>query len=202
MLGVSNAVEVLVLGPLVVYKIPYSSCIFNTAIVVACVIFTHGFSRCCCGYWIWVFSCLFVVYIYVVCSAGYAEPPVLLYLLQCLVPWYITCRKREEALDIYIVIGEVLVLGLVVVVYKIPYSSCMWVRQNVFGVFPSYYCLPGIWYNACACHGPLYHYITATVVYLVQPIIAACVVVIWSQILHLSRMNSQCGRWVCWKSSK
>ena len=49
MLGVSHAVEVLVLGLLVVYKIPYSSsCIFNTAVVVACVIlvFTHGFSRC------------------------------------------------------------------------------------------------------------------------------------------------------------
>ena len=46
MLGKSHAVEVLVLGLLVVYKIPYSGCIFNTAVVVACVIFTHGFSRC------------------------------------------------------------------------------------------------------------------------------------------------------------
>ena len=36
MLRVSHAVEVLVLGLLVVvYKIPYSSCIFNTAVVVA-----------------------------------------------------------------------------------------------------------------------------------------------------------------------
>ena len=61
MLGVSHAVEVLVLGLLVlVYKIPYSSYIFNTAVVVACVIFTHGFSRCR-GYWIRVFCCLFVV---------------------------------------------------------------------------------------------------------------------------------------------
>ena len=43
MLGVSHAVEVLVL----VYwwcKIPYSSCIVHTAVVVACVIFIH--SRC------------------------------------------------------------------------------------------------------------------------------------------------------------
>ena len=48
MLGVSHAVEVLMLGLLVVYKIPYSSRIFNTAsaVVIACVIFTHGFSRC------------------------------------------------------------------------------------------------------------------------------------------------------------
>ena len=52
MLGVSHAVEVLVLGLLVVvYKIPYSRCIFNTVVVVACVIFIHGFSRCR-GYWI------------------------------------------------------------------------------------------------------------------------------------------------------
>ena len=48
----SHAVEVLVLGlPVVVYKIPCSSCIFNTAVVVACVVFTHGFSRCR-GYWV------------------------------------------------------------------------------------------------------------------------------------------------------
>ena len=38
------------------------------------------------------------------------------------------------------VIGEVLVLGLLVVVYKIPYSSCMSTRQDVIGVFQSYYC--------------------------------------------------------------
>ena len=58
---------------------------------------------------------------------------------------YITCYpKWEEALDFtYKVIGEVLVLGLLVVVYKIPYSSCMWTRQDVIGVFPSYYCLSG-----------------------------------------------------------
>ena len=38
MLGVSHAVEVLVLGLLVVvYKIPHSSCIFNTAVVLACL---------------------------------------------------------------------------------------------------------------------------------------------------------------------
>ena len=36
-----------------------------------------------------------------------------------------------------------------------------------------------IWYNVCACRSPVYHYIAATtVVYLVQRIIAACVVVI------------------------
>ena len=65
--------EVLVLGLLVVvYKIPYRSCIFNTAVVLEqgtmvyayqtavylvqhrnCLCHTiHGFSRCCRGYWI------------------------------------------------------------------------------------------------------------------------------------------------------
>ena len=37
MLGISHAVEVLVLG-LLAYKIPDSCCIFNTRVVVACVI--------------------------------------------------------------------------------------------------------------------------------------------------------------------
>ena len=66
MLSVSSAVEVLVLGLLVVvYKIPNSSCIlFNTAVVVARVVFTHGFSRCR-GYWIWLFCRLFVVRVYI-----------------------------------------------------------------------------------------------------------------------------------------
>ena len=32
-------------------KIPYSSCIFNTVVVVASVIFIPGFSRCR-GYWV------------------------------------------------------------------------------------------------------------------------------------------------------
>ena len=45
------------------------------------------------------------------------------------------------------------------------------------------WCVPivllSIWYNnVCACHSPVCHYIAATVVYLVQCIIAACVVVI------------------------
>ena len=91
---------------------------------------------------------------------------------------YITCYpKWEEALEFtyhipgYKVVGEVLVLGLLVVVYKIPYnSSCMWTRQDVIGVFPSL--LLSIWCNVCTCHSPVYHYIAASVVYLVQRIIA------------------------------
>ena len=57
------------------------------------------------------------------------------------------------------------------------------------------WCVPiillSISYSVCAWHRPLYHYITATaVVYLVQRIMAACVVVIWSHILYRSRIVS------------
>ena len=119
--------------------------------------------------------------------------------------WYITCYPKWEALEFaYKVIGEALVLGLLVVVYKIPYSSCMWTRQDVIGVFPSYYCLSG-----ATCVPVIVQYITTSllqsVVYLVQRAIAPCVVVTWFtkrlQSLYLSRMNSQRGCWVCWKSS-
>ena len=111
--------------------------------------------------------------------------------------WYITCcPKWEEALEfLHRVIGEVLVLSLLVVVYKIAYSSCMWARQ-VCSHNTTVYLV-----QICAFHSPVYHYITATAVYLVQRIIAVWVVVIWSKSLYLSRMNSQRGCWVCWKPS-
>ena len=106
MLNVSHAVELLVLG-LMVCKIPYSSCILNTAVVVvACVISIHGFSRCR-GYWICVFCCLFAVRIYI-CSAGYVELPVLLYLFQCLV-YHILSKTRRSSGNLHRVIVEVLV---------------------------------------------------------------------------------------------
>ena len=101
-----------------------------------------------CGLFV-VCICVYIIY-----SAGYVELPiVLLYLLRCLVyhmlsktrrnsrslhrvmacicyvyfdAWCITyCSKREETLEVYTVIGEVLVLGLLVVVWKIPYSGCI-----------------------------------------------------------------------------
>ena len=64
------------------------------------------------------FVVYFRMYIYI-CSADYVGLPVLLYLLQCLVYHMLSKMRRSS------VIGEVLVLGLLVVVYKIPYSSCM-----------------------------------------------------------------------------
>ena len=78
-------------------------------------------------YFVVYFRMYVLVYI---CSADYVWLLVLLYLLQCL---SITCYpKWGEALEFkYKVIGEVLVLGLLVVVYKIPYSSCMWTRKDV-----------------------------------------------------------------------
>ena len=123
---------------------------------------------------------------------------VLLYLLQ----WCHMLSKTRSSGSLHRVIGEVSVLGLLVVVYKIPYSSSMFNTAN--GLEPGK-CVPiiplSIWYNVCAFHSPVYHYITATAVYLVQRTIAVCVVVIWSKSLYLSRMNSQRGRWVCLKSS-
>ena len=47
--------------------------------------------------------------------------------------------------------------------------------------------LLSIRYNVCVCHSPVYHYITATTVYLIQRFITTCVVV---KRLYLSRTNS------------
>ena len=69
----------------------------------------------------------FVVYLSCVyiCSADYVELPiVLLYLLRCLV-YHMLSKTRRNSGSLHRVIGEVLVLGLLVVVYKIPYSSCI-----------------------------------------------------------------------------
>ena len=90
--------------------------------------------------------------------------------------------------------------------------------QDVIGVCLSYCCLSGttcacrspilrsillsIRYNAYTCHSPIYHYIIATVVYLVYCTCHSCVCR-GSVIIELvSRMNIQRGRWVCWKSKK
>ena len=67
---------------------------------------------------------LFVVCIYIICSAGYIElPVVLLYLLRCLV-YHMVTKTRRNSGSLHRVIGEVVVLGLLVV-YKIPYSCCI-----------------------------------------------------------------------------
>ena len=69
------------------------------------------------------------------------------------------------------------------------------------------WCVPivllSIWYNVCACHSPVYHYIAATVVYLVQRIMAGLFDFTKRlQRLYLARMNSHGGCWVVWKSFK
>ena len=95
MLGISHAVEVLVLG-LLAYKIPDSCCIFNTRVVVACVILlTVSLDVVDIG------PQYFVVYL---CVYIYVRLVMLSYLFFCIYfnAWYITCcRKRENALDIY-----------------------------------------------------------------------------------------------------
>ena len=66
------------------------------------------------------FVYLSCVYVFV----GYVELSVLLYLLQCLV-YHMLSKTGRSSGNLHRVIGEVLVLGLLVVAYKIPYSSCM-----------------------------------------------------------------------------
>ena len=48
----------------------------------------------------------------------------LLYLLRCLV-YHMLFKTRRNSGSLHRVIGEVLVLGLLLVVYEIPYSSCI-----------------------------------------------------------------------------
>ena len=89
--------------------------------MVACVIFIHGFSRCR-GLPVLDLSVLLSIFVCIyICSADYVGLPVLLYLLQCLVYHMLPKMRRSSG---YKVVGEVLVLGLLVV-YKIPYSRCM-----------------------------------------------------------------------------
>ena len=53
-------------------------------------------------------------------------------------------------------------------------------------------------YNVCVCRSPVYHYITATAVYLTQRFITTCV----DDIVCISRMNSHCVYYVyCCKST-
>ena len=138
MLGVSHAVEVLVLGLRVMVKDSLQQLYFYTT---GCSWLCHtGIYSCFfpdvvdigSEYFVVHLSCLDYRYIYV----RLIMPS---YLFFCIFfnAWYITWRpKWEEALEFtYRVIGEVLVLGLLVVVYKISYSSCMWTRQDVIGVF-------------------------------------------------------------------
>ena len=62
--------------------------------------------------------------------------------------------------------------------------------------------LLSIRYSVCTCRSPIYHYITATTaVYLTQRFVTACVVVMWSHSLYLSRMNSRWVHYVCCKST-
>ena len=71
---------------LLVYKIPYSinSCIFNSAVSCSCLR-CHIYSWFLSMLWILDLSILLFSLSVYVCSAGYAELPILLYLLQCLV---------------------------------------------------------------------------------------------------------------------
>ena len=110
MLDTSHAVEVLVLGLLVVvYKIPHSSCIVNTAVVLepgtmVCAYNTAVYlvhRGCLCHIYSWFLPMSWMLDLTIslsicrayICSVGYAElSVVLLHLLQ----WCITCCPNRE----------------------------------------------------------------------------------------------------------
>ena len=160
MLGVSHALEVLVLGlVVVVYKIQYSSCVFNTVGVLACHIYSWFLPMS----WILDLSILLSTcraYIYIYMFGWLCRATFFLYLLQCVV-YHMLSKTRRSSGNLRRVIGEVLLPSLLVVVYKIPYSSSMWARQDVIGVFPSYYCLSGT-----TCVPVIVQYITTSLLLL------------------------------------
>ena len=67
---------------------------------------------------------LLCVYVYIYMCVRLVMPSYLLYILQCLV-YHILSKRTRNSAGLHRLIGEVLVLGLLVVMYKIPYSSCI-----------------------------------------------------------------------------
>ena len=102
-----------------------------------------------------------------ICSAGYGELPILpLYLLRCLVYHMLSNTRRTSrslhrviayiyllclirCLVYHMLLGEVLVLGQLVVVYKIPCSSCIRARHECNWCVPII--LLSIWHTVVAC---------------------------------------------------
>ena len=75
---------------------------------------------CILDYFVVYLLCVYI-YVWLVMSSYLL---VLLYLLRCLV-YHMLSKTRRNSRSLHRVIGEVLVLGLLVVVYMIPYSSCV-----------------------------------------------------------------------------
>ena len=78
----------------------------------------------------------------------------LLYLLRCLV-YHMLFKTRRNSGSLHRVIGEVLVLGLLVVVHKIPYSSCIF-NTAVVVLEPTmvcaYHTAVYLVHRSCLCH--------------------------------------------------
>ena len=82
--------------------------------------------------------------------------------------YHMLSKTRRSSGSLHRVMGEVLVLGLPVVVYKIPYRSFMSNTagvlepgESVIGVRPSYYCLSGT-----TCAPVIAQYITTSLLLL------------------------------------
>ena len=139
MLGVSHAVEVSVYWWWC--KIPYSSCIVNTG---SCGCLYHIYSWFLPMSWVLDLSILLRIFV-CICMFGWLCRATCSFVSTSKFGVSHAIQNEKKLWNLHTSkykVGEVLVLGLLlVVVYKIPYSSCMWTRQDVIGVFPSYYCL-------------------------------------------------------------
>ena len=102
----------------------------------------------------------------------------LLYLLRCLV-YHMLFKTRRNSGSLHRVIGEVLVLGLLVVVHKIPYSSCIF-NTAVVVLEPTmvcaYHTAVYLVHRSCLCHTPEYlpWYICSTG-YAELPVVFCCI---------------------------
>ena len=109
------------------------------------------------GYFVYL-SCVYIYYIFgwlcrgTCCSVVSTSN-------QCLV-YHMLSKTRRISGSLHRVIGEVLVLVLLVV-WKIPYSSCIRDRQDVICVCSSYYCLSGT-----TCVPVIVQYITTSLLLL------------------------------------
>ena len=77
-----------------------------------------------------------------------------MYLLRCVV-YHMLFKTRRNSGSLHIVIGEVLVLGLLVVVYKIPYSSCIFNTRVILEpgtMVCAYHTAVYLVHRSCLCH--------------------------------------------------
>ena len=140
--------------------------------------------------WCNVCACHGAVYHYIAATVVYLVPRI--------IPMY-CCLSGHSPIYHYIIFTVVycvlhhscVCLGYVIIELVSPKDEVCWKSKNtclksglIRNTYTRYHvCLMrvliillSIRYDVCACHCPVYHYITATAVYLIQRFITACVV--------------------------